>query len=135
MSEGSGYSRRTIATDAAPAAIGPYSQAVLTTGGRTLYLSGQISLDPKTGKLVEGGVDAQTKQVLENLEAVLAAAGMTFAHLVKCGIFLADMADFGVVNELYAQRFSGEPPARATVQVACLPKGVAVEIDGVAVAP
>ncbi len=131
----SDFSRRTIATDHAPAAIGPYSQAVLTTGGRTLYLSGQIALDPKTGQLIEGGVAQQAKQVLDNLAAVLAAADMDFSNLVKCGIFLADMGDFAVVNELYAERFRGDPPARATVQVAGLPKGVAVEIDGIAVAP
>lgn len=129
------YSRKTIATDEAPAAIGPYSQAVLTTGGRTLYLSGQIAIDPNTGNLIDGGVEAQTRQVLDNLAAVLKAAGMDFTNLVKCGIFLADMADFAAVNALYAERFTGEPPARATVQVAGLPKGVAVEIDGTAVAP
>ena len=130
------FTRKTIATAEAPAAIGPYSQAVLVSGGRTLYCSGQIPLDPKTGEIVgEGEVAAQTTQVLENLEAVLKAAGMGFGDVVRCGIFLADMGDFAVVNRLYAERFPADPPARATVQVAVLPKNVAVEIDAIAVAP
>ncbi len=128
--------RKTIQTPDAPAAIGPYSQAIEVSGGRTLYLSGQIPLDPATGDIV--GVDdvrAQTERVLDNLSAVLRAAGMTFDNLVKVGIFLSDLADFATVNELYARRFGASPPARATVQVAGLPKGVRIEIDGIAVAP
>lgn len=126
--------REIIQTPHAPAAIGPYSQAVKVTGGSTLYVSGQIALDPSSGEIVgEGDVQAQTIRVLENLEAVLKAAGMSFANVVKAGIFLADMADFGAVNELYGQRFDAAPPARATVQVAGLPKGVLVEIDAIAV--
>jgi 2-iminobutanoate/2-iminopropanoate deaminase len=126
--------RETIATQKAPAAIGPYSQAVAVTGGRTLYTSGQIPLDPATGKMVgDGDVRAQTEQVLANLEAVLQAAGMTWDHVVRCGIFLADLGDFAVVNEIYARRFGDAPPARATVQVAGLPKGALVEIDAIAV--
>ncbi len=132
----SSFTRQTISTANAPAAIGPYSQAVMVSGGRTLYCSGQIPLDPKTGKIVgEGDVEAQTKQVLDNLLAVLEAAGMGFGEVVRCGIFLADMGDFAVVNRLYAERFAIDPPARATVQVAVLPKNVAVEIDAIAVAP
>lgn len=126
--------RQTISTPDAPAAIGPYSQAVLVEGGRTLYVSGQIALDPKTGTIVgEGDVRAQTQRVLENLEAILHAGGMGFGNVVKAGIFLADLADFAVVNELYGARFATDPPARATVQVAGLPRGVRVEIDAIAV--
>ncbi len=126
--------REIIETPTAPAAIGPYSQAVAVTGGRTLYCSGQIALDPTSGDLVGGDdVEAQTRRVLDNLGAVLEAGGMGFDHVVKAGIFLADMADFAKVNALYAERFGAAPPARATVQVAGLPKGVRVEIDAIAV--
>jgi len=107
----------------------------VVSGGRTLYSSGQIPLDPKTGTIVgEGDVRAQTRQVLDNLAAVLAEAGMRFSDVVRAGIFLADLGDFAAVNELYAERFADAPPARATVQVAGLPMGVRVEIDVVAVA-
>ncbi len=127
--------RSIINTPSAPAAIGPYSQGVVVSGGRTLYSSGQIALDPKTGELVgEGDVAAQTRRVMESLEAVLAAAGMKFSDVVRAGIFLADMGDFAVVNGIYAERFPDAPPARATVEVARLPKDVLVEIDVVAVA-
>jgi 2-iminobutanoate/2-iminopropanoate deaminase len=126
--------REVIATPSAPAAIGPYSQAVVVTGGRTLYSSGQIALDPATGTMVgSGDVRTQTLRVLDNLQAVLEAAGMSFANVAKAQIFLADMGDFATVNELYAQRFASEPPARSTVQVARLPKDALVEIDVVAV--
>ncbi len=126
--------REIIETKNAPAAIGPYSQAVAVSGGRTLYCSGQIALDPASGDLVGGDdVEAQTRQVLDNLGAVLEAGGMGFDHVVKAGIFLADMADFGKVNALYAERFGAAPPARATVAVAGLPKGVKVEVDAIAV--
>lgn len=127
-------SRKVIATSEAPAAIGPYSQGVVVEGGRTLYTSGQIALDPATGQVVGvGDVKLQTERVLDNLQAILTAAGMDFGNVVRCGIFLADLQDFGVVNELYGARFSAAPPARATVQVAGLPKGVLVEIDAIAV--
>ncbi len=126
--------RQTIQTREAPAAIGPYSQAVLVEGGRTLYVSGQIPLDPASGAIVgTGDVRAQTEQVLANLAAILGAAGMGFGNIVKAGIFLADLADFGVVNELYGARFVADLPARATIQVAGLPRGVLVEIDAIAV--
>ena len=130
------YQRRIIATPDAPAAIGPYSQAVMVSGGRTLYCSGQIPLDPESGTIVgEGDIRAQTERVLDNLQAVLLAADMGFEHVVRCGIFLADMGDLAVVNGIYASRFSSDPPARATVQVSVLPKNVLVEIDAIAVAP
>ncbi len=117
----------------APKAIGPYSQAVEARGARTLWLSGQIPLDPATGELVAGDVAAQTARVMENLRAVLAAAGAGFEHVVRCTIYLADLADYAKVNEVYGRCFPSDPPARATVQVAALPRGARVEIDAVAV--
>ena len=123
-----------IASDAAPKAIGPYSQAVaVPAGGRTLYLSGQIPLDPATGELVKGTIEEETERVMKNLEAVLAAGGARFEHVVRTTIFLADLADFARVNAVYGARFPANPPARATVQVAALPRGARVEIDAVAV--
>jgi 2-iminobutanoate/2-iminopropanoate deaminase len=125
--------RRKIESAGAPKAIGPYSQAVEARGARTLWLSGQIPLDPATGELVAGDVAAQTARVMENLRAVLAAAGAGFEHVVRCTIYLADLADFAKVNEVYGRAFPADPPARATVQVAALPRGARVEIDAVAV--
>jgi 2-iminobutanoate/2-iminopropanoate deaminase len=125
--------RKTIQSDGAPKAIGPYSQAVQVEAQRMVFLSGQIPLDPKTGELVQGDVSAQTERVMQNLEAVLAAAGMDFGHVVRCTLFLTNMGDFTKVNEVYGRRFTGTPPARATVQVAALPKGAQVEIDAIAV--
>ena len=124
--------RKAIATDAAPAAIGPYSQAI--THGGLAFLSGQIALDPASGQLVgEGDVGAQTEQVMKNLDAVLTAAGSSFGRVLKATIFLANMNDFGEVNAIYAEAFEGvDPPARATVEVSRLPKDVLVEIDLVA---
>ncbi len=122
-----------VSTTSAPKAIGPYSQAVEARGARTLWLSGQIPLDPATGELVKGGIEEQTSRVMENLRAVLAAAGASFEHVVRCTIYLADLGDFGKVNEVYARCFPANPPARATVQVAALPRGARVEIDAVAV--
>ena len=121
-----------IRTQDAPAAIGPYSQAV--RAGNMVFLSGQIPLDPATGAMVDGDIRAQTERVLDNLGAVLAAAGLSFAHVAKTTIYLTDLGDFATVNEAYAKRFAGTPPARATVQVAALPKGARVEIDAIAVA-
>ena len=123
--------KQAITATSAPAAIGPYSQAI--RAGQTLYLSGQIPLDPVTGQVVEGDVRAQTLQVMLNLQAVLNAAGTDFPALVKTTIFLRDLADFAVVNEVYASFLTSPFPARATVQVARLPRDVAVEIDGIAV--
>jgi 2-iminobutanoate/2-iminopropanoate deaminase len=125
--------RTVIHTDQAPKAIGPYSQAVAVPAGRMVFLSGQIPLDPVTGELVPGDVSAQTTQVMKNLGAVLTAAGLSFDHVVRCTIFLADLADFGVVNAIYGKAFPGSPPARATVQVAALPRNARVEIDAIAV--
>jgi 2-iminobutanoate/2-iminopropanoate deaminase len=123
--------RTAIATAAAPAAIGPYSQAVRV--GDLLFTSGQIPLDPRTGAMVDGGIAAQTRQVLDNLDAVLTAGGAGWADVARATIYLLDLADFAAVNELYGQRFLGPPPARSTVQVARLPKDARVEIDLVAV--
>jgi 2-iminobutanoate/2-iminopropanoate deaminase len=125
--------KRVISTDQAPAAIGPYSQAIAVVPGELVFLSGQIPLDAKTGQLVQGDVVVQTERVLDNLAAVLQAAGCTFADVVKCGVFVKDMNDFPKVNEAYAKRFAKDPPARATVEVARLPKDVLVEIDAIAV--
>lgn len=126
-----------ISTPDAPAAIGPYSQAVATSASaRLIFCSGQIPLDPRTGEVVGAGdVRAQAERVMENLSAVLSAAGASFATVVKTTIFLADLQDFAAVNEVYGRRFPRNPPARATVQVAGLPKGVLVEIDAIATAP
>ena len=123
--------RQAVTTDAAPAAIGPYSQAI--TAGNLLFLSGQIPIDPKTGSLVEGGIDAQTRQVFHNIGAILTAAGATFDHVVTASVFLADMNDFAKMNAIYAEHFSSPAPARATVQVARLPKDCLVEIQVTAV--
>lgn len=125
--------KRTIDTPGAPKAIGPYVQAVEARGARTLWLSGQIPLDPATGELVPGDVAAQAARVMANLAAVLAAAGAGFEHVVRCTIYLADLGDFAKVNEVYARSFPKAPPARATVQVAALPRGARVEIDAIAV--
>lgn len=120
-----------IITDKAPAAIGPYSQAILT--GNTLYCSGQIPLVPGTGELVAGGIEEQSVQVMDNLNQVLTAAGFSLEMVVKTTIYLADMNHFAQVNEVYGRWFPGTAPARATVQVAALPKGALVEIDAIAV--
>ena len=119
-----------ISTSEAPAAIGPYSQAIKV--GDFLYCSGQIPLDPTTGTITEGGITAQTHQVLQNLGAVLRAAGASYDRVVKTTVYLADMGDFAEVNEVYAGYFSAPAPARATIQAAALPKNVRVEIDVVA---
>jgi 2-iminobutanoate/2-iminopropanoate deaminase len=119
-----------IHTDAAPKAIGPYSQAIVA--GNLIFTSGQIPLDPATQTLVAGDIRAQTERVMENLGAVLKAAGVDFPQVVKSTIFLADLADFAVVNEVYGKRFPKNPPARSTVQVAALPKGAKVEIELIA---
>ena len=123
--------KEAISTDQAPKAIGPYSQAVSANG--LLFCSGQIPIDPGTGELVKGDVKEQTRQVLSNLRAVLAAAGCTFDNVVKTTIYLRDMSDFQAVNEVYGEFFERLPPARATVQVARLPLDVDVEIECIAV--
>lgn len=122
--------RTVVSTPAAPAAIGPYSQAIVAGG--VVYCSGQIPLDPATGAMIDGDVRAQTRRVMENLSAVLAAAGSSLSRVVRCTIFLADLGDFGAVNEVYGSYFTSEPPSRATVQVARLPRDARVEIDAIA---
>jgi 2-iminobutanoate/2-iminopropanoate deaminase len=122
-----------IATDAAPKAIGPYSQAIEARGQRMLFCSGQIPLDPLTGSMRNASIEEETRQVLDNLGAVLAAGGMDRWNVVKTTIFLVDLGDFGTVNGLYAEFFGEHRPARSTVQVAGLPKGARVEIEAVAV--
>lgn len=121
---------RTIQTAKAPAAIGPYSQAIAANG--FLFTAGQIALDPSSGQVVEGDVVAQTERVLANLEAVLAEGGASFADVVKTTVFLADMADFPRMNEVYGRAFGAARPARSTVQAAGLPRGVLVEIEAIA---
>ena len=122
--------RTVVATEQAPAAIGPYSQAIAAAG--LVFCSGQIPLDPVTGQIVEGGIDTQTRRVLDNLTAVLQAAGSSPEQVVKTTIFLADMNDFATVNTIYAEYFGTEPPARSTVQVARLPRDVRVEVEAIA---
>ena len=121
---------RTVATPNAPKAVGPYSQAV--RAGRLLFTSGQIPLDPRTGQLESGPIDAQTRRVMDNLRAILEAAGATFSNVVKATVYLADMSDFSAMNAVYAGYFSSDPPARSTVQVAALPLGARVEIEMIA---
>lgn len=125
--------KKILHSDEAPKAIGPYSQAVQVDAGRVTFLSGQIPLDPATGALVEGDIQKQTERVMANLQAVLKAGGLDFSNVVRCTIFLQDMNDFGLVNEVYGRYFPSNPPSRATVQVAALPKGARVEIDAIAV--
>jgi 2-iminobutanoate/2-iminopropanoate deaminase len=122
-----------VSTDKAPKAIGPYSQA--TVAGPFTFCSGQIPLVPETGQLVEGGVAEQTRRVLENLDAVLRASGCTLANVVKTTVYLKDLGEFQAMNEEYAKFFAARPPARATVEVARLPRDVRVEIDCVAYRP
>ena len=123
--------KRVVSTQNAPAAIGPYSQAVVS--GTTLYTSGQIALDPASGQLVPGDARAQAEQVMRNLGAVIEASGFAMDDVVKTTIFLASMDDFATVNEVYGAAFSADPPARSTVQAAQLPRGALVEIDTIAV--
>jgi 2-iminobutanoate/2-iminopropanoate deaminase len=127
--------KRPIQVADAPQAIGPYSQGqVLDLGAaRMVYTAGQVGLDPATGQLVEGGIEAQTERVFRNLAAVLAGAGMTLADVVKTTVYLADMQDFQAMNEIYARHFAAAPPARTTIAAAGLPRGARVEIEAVAV--
>lgn len=125
--------KKVISTPDAPAAIGPYSQAI--RAGKTVYLAGQISIDPKTKQLVTGTIEEQTKLVLDNLKAVLAADGLTMDHVVSTSVFLKDLNEFAKMNEVYGTYFKTAPPARATVEVARLPRDVKVEISAIAVHP
>jgi 2-iminobutanoate/2-iminopropanoate deaminase len=122
--------KKIISTGEAPAAIGPYSQAVRS--GRLLFCSGQIPLDPKSGQIVPGDIAAQTRRVLDNIAAVLRAEGLSFDHVMKTTIFLTNLGDFQTVNEIYGSYFKQNPPARSTVQVSALPKGANVEIEVIA---
>lgn len=122
---------KVIHTDQAPKAIGPYSQAMQVNG--FLFTAGQVALHPETGQVVDGGIEAQTRQVLNNLTAVLAAAGGSLANVVKTTVFMQDLGEFAAMNAIYAEYFSVNPPARSTVQVAGLPRGAKVEIECVAV--
>jgi 2-iminobutanoate/2-iminopropanoate deaminase len=119
-------------SEKAPRAIGPYSQAVAVSTGRLVFLSGQIPLDPVSGEMVAGDILSQTERVMENLGAVLRAADLGFQAVVRCTIYLVDLSDFAAVNAVYGRYFTAAPPARATVQVAALPRGARVEIDAVA---
>ena len=123
--------REIVSTPNAPAAVGPYSQAVRV--GKFVYSAGQIPLIPETGKLVEGDIEAQTNQVMQNLTAVLEAAGTNLANVVKTTIFVTDLGDFAMLNQVYGSYFAGNPPARSTVEVAALPLGAKVEIEVVAI--
>ena len=120
-----------IATEKAPAAVGPYSQGVQV--GNLLFTAGQGGVDPTTGHLVEGGIEAETRQTLENLGAILRTAGSSRSQVVKTTVFLQDIADFQAMNRVYAEFFGSDPPARTTVQVAALPLGILVEIEAVAI--
>jgi 2-iminobutanoate/2-iminopropanoate deaminase len=124
--------KKIISTSEAPAAIGPYSQGVRV--GSTIYYSGQIPLDPKTGQVVSGGIDVQARRVMENIGGLLKAEGLGFENIVKTTIFLADIEDFQTVNEIYGGYFKQAPPARSTVQAGALPRGVRIEIEVIAVA-
>jgi 2-iminobutanoate/2-iminopropanoate deaminase len=121
--------KKIIATDNAPAAIGPYSQAIQY--GNLLFVSGQIPINPKTGELIEGDIEVQTKQVLKNVQAIIETAGMTLQNVLKCSCFLKDMADFMKFNDVYNSFFAESLPARETVEVARLPKDVRVEISAI----
>jgi 2-iminobutanoate/2-iminopropanoate deaminase len=125
--------RKALHSDGAPKAIGPYSQAIQVDAGKMTFLSGQIPLDPKSMEMVQGDVVVQAQRVMENLKAVLAEGGLDFSHVVRCTVFLTDLSDFQKVNEVYGRYFQGAPPARATVQVAALPRGAKIEIDAIAV--
>lgn len=125
--------KQIISTEQAPKAIGPYSQGV--KAGGFLFLSGAIALDPQSGEIVKGGVEAETEQVMKNIASLLAAADVGFGDVVKCVIYLANMADFAAVNTIYGRFFTEEPPARVTVEVKGLPRGALVEIEVTALCP
>jgi 2-iminobutanoate/2-iminopropanoate deaminase len=122
--------KEAVSTDRAPKAIGPYSQAVRS--GTLVFCSGQIGLDPETGELVSGGTAAEAERVMKNLEAVLSAAGLGFAQVIRTTIYLVDLAEFALVNEIYGRHLSPPYPARATIGVAALPRGARIEIDAIA---
>ncbi len=125
--------KQIIASSGAPAAIGPYSQGVLVPAGRLLFISGQLPLDPETGSFPQGGIGDLTRRCLENIRAIVEAAGGTLANVVKTTVFLTAMDDFAEMNRVYSEFFPAEPPARSTIAVAALPKGAPLEIEAVAV--
>lgn len=125
--------RDAIATSDAPASVGPFSQAIRANG--LVFVSGQVALDPATGRVIEGDAAAQTERILRNVSAILAAAGSGLDLVVRAGVYLTDMEDFGAMNAVYARFFSSDPPARTTVEVSRLPLGVSVEIDVIALGP
>ena len=126
------FSKETIHTDTAPKALGPYSQAI--KAGEFIFTAGQVGLDPQSGEIVAGGIEAETRQVLNNIKKILEAAGSSLDRVVKTTVYLRDIQDFAAMNGVYATFFPANPPARSTVQVAALPRGVAVEIDTIAIA-
>lgn len=125
--------REVIKTSSAPAAIGPYSQGIRVSAGKMLFTAGQVPLDPATGQMVTGDIKAQTRRVLENVKAILQAAGASFEHVVKTTVFMTDLNEFAAMNEVYAEFFATNPPARSTVEVRALPKGAKVEIETMAI--
>jgi 2-iminobutanoate/2-iminopropanoate deaminase len=125
--------RETIKTSKAPAAIGPYSQAIKTAAGKMIFTAGQIALDPASGRLIEGDIAAQTRRALENVKAILAASGAQLENVVKTTVFMADLGEFAAMNEVYGEFFPANPPARSTVEVKALPRGAKVEIEATAV--
>jgi 2-iminobutanoate/2-iminopropanoate deaminase len=131
LAGGCAMTRKVVSTDGAPKAIGPYSQGIDT--GSLVFVSGQVALDPASGQMIPGGTAEQTDRVLKNVEAILKASGLSMNHVVKTTVYLIDLGEFGAMNEVYARYFPKDHPARATVQVAALPKGARVEIDAIAV--
>lgn len=125
--------REVIKTSSAPAAIGPYSQGIRVSAGKMLFTAGQVPLDPATGQMVAGDIKVQTRRVLENVKAILHAAGASFEHVVKTTVFMTDLNEFAAMNEVYAEFFPTNPPARSTVEVRALPKGAKVEIETMAI--
>jgi len=125
--------RETIKTPNAPAAIGPYSQAIKTTAGKMIFTAGQIPLDPATGRLIEGDISTQTRRALENVKAILDAAGAKLENVVKTTVFMADLGEFAAMNEVYGEYFPVNPPARSTIEVKALPRGAKVEIETIAI--
>ncbi len=125
--------REVIKTSSAPAAIGPYSQGIRVSAAKMLFTAGQVPLDPASGQMVTGDIKAQTRRVLENVKAILHAAGASFENVVKTTVFMTDLSEFAAMNEVYAEFFTANPPARSTVEVRALPRGAKVEIETMAV--